>query len=429
MRVRAQQAAGLAGVPALSAGGVPSVVAMSMRLVFDEVLLPNLRERPPALPLLAVRAARRAISIQPEESKAWLVLGQAYWALGRSTTEFSEDARLPLLTRVRYIQTVTALEQAVAFDPDLATAHETLALLFAERGYLDLALRHRTEQLRLERRAGRLPGEDKEAFASRIEHLAGAVEEMRREVEDGENRFAVATSSLAGEPLKRAYIALQNGLTGKAIDDVLLRSHSDLYGVEGIRLLLELLLTTGRARDARVLLDRRELQENSANLGEFVLPAGHRWGYRFRAFDWFDLCQSAAAGATDRAVAALDRLRRPMGVGLDADLVRLKRRLPALYAGEVGMGAVPSAFGPRLVARLIREQDRIRLFQDELLLVEQGDLDVVEGMLLLEAGLPGPAGESFRRSLPLYSRAEETALGLPGQVLARRYLERLRTAR
>jgi hypothetical protein len=429
VRVRARQAAGLVALPALAAGGVPAAVALSMPLVFDEVFLPNLRERPPALPLLAVRAARRAIAIQPEDSRAWLVLGQAHLALGRTTTEASVDARLPLLATVRYIQTVTALEQAVAFDPDLGAAHETLALLFGERGYLDLALRHRAEQLRLERRAGPLPGEDKDAFASRIEHLEGAVEEMRREVEDNENRFAVATASLAGEPLKRAYIALQNGLTGKAIDDVLLRSHSDLYGVEGIRLLLELLLATGRARDARVLLDRRELQENPAGLGDFILPAGHRWGYRFGAIDWFDLCQSAAAGATDRAVAALDRLRRPLEVGLDADLARLKRRLPGLYAGEVGLGVVPGAFLSRLVALLIREQDRLRLFQDELLLVEQADLNVVEGMLLLEAGLPGPAGKSFRKSLPLYGRAEETELGLPGRALARRYLERLQTVR
>jgi hypothetical protein len=282
--------------------------------------------------------------------------------------------------------------------------------------------------LRLTRRDGRLPGEEKDAYAARIERLEAAVEEMRREVEDGENRYAVAAVSLTGEPLKRAYLALQNGLAGKAIDDVLLRSHADLYGVEGIRLLLELLLLTGRARDAGELLDRKEMQSNPGGLGVYSLPAGHRWAYRFGAFDWFDLCRSAARGATDRAVAALDRLRRPMRVVFEQNHKQLRRRFAAQCAGEVGLGAVPGALLPRLVAHLFRQEAGGQLFQTELLLVVQGDLDVVEGMLLLESGLPREAAERFRRGLTLYGRAEKTAPALPGRELGRSYLERLENA-
>jgi hypothetical protein len=427
-RVLARHAAALAGLPALSAGGVPPSVAVTMRLVFDDVFLSDLVERPPALPIVAVRAARRAIAIQPEQANAWLWLAQAYLALGRTTTESSPNARLSVLAEIRYIQTVTALVQAVTLDPNLAAAHETLALLFAERGYLDLALRHRSALLRLTRRAGRLPGEEKDAHAARIERLEGAIEEMRREVEDAENRYAVGAVSLTGEPLKRAYLALQNGLAGKAIDDVLLRSHADLYGVEGIRLLLELLLLTGRAREARELLDRKEMRANPAGLGVYVLPAGHRWAYRFSAFDWFDLCQHAAAGATGSAVAALDRLRQPMRVVFEKNHAQMKRRFCGLCAGEIGLGAVPGALLPRLMAHLIRQQAGMQLEQTELLLVVQGDLDVVEGMLLLESGLPTHAAERFRRALPLYRRAEQTARGLPGRELAQRYLERLDNA-
>jgi hypothetical protein len=426
-RVLARHAAGLAGLPA-SSGGIPSIVALTMRMIFADLFVPDLLERPPALPLLAVRAARRALASQPEQARAWLVLAQAYLALGRTTTESAAHARLAPLSQLRYIHTVTALVQAVTFDPDLAPAHAMLALLFAEHGYLDLALRHRTAQLRLERRNGRMPGLNRDAFATRIEHLEGAVEEMRKEVEDGENRFAVATATLAGEPLKRAQIALQNGLAAKAIDDVLLRSHADLYGVDGIRLLLELLLRTGRARDARDLLDRHEMKANPAGLGVYALSAGHRWNYRFGAYDWFDFCQSAAGGAIDRASAALQRLREPMRVAFDQNLVHLRRHFSVLSAQERGLGAVRGAFMQQLVARLLREQVALQLFQNDLLMMGQADLYVVEGMLLLEAGSPGASVERFRRSLPLYQRAAETAMGMPGREVARRYLERLQPA-
>jgi hypothetical protein len=424
-RVLARHSAGLAGLPALSSGGVPAIVAMTMRAVFDDLFVPDLMERPPALPLLAIRAARRAIAEQPEQGRAWLVLAEAYLAMRRWTTEAGMHARLPLLSEVRYIQTVTALVQAVTLDAGLSHAHASLALLFAERGYLDLALRHRTAELRLTRREGRLPGEDNDSFTKRIEHLEAVVEDMRREVEDAQNRFAVATASLSGEPLKRAQIALQNGLAGKAIDDVLLRSHPDLYHVEGLRLLLDLLLLTGRARDARDLLDRRELQAKPAGLGMYALPAGHRWAYNLGAFDWCDLCQSAAGGATDRAVAALERLRQPMKTGFGQNLNDLRTNFTLLYTREVGLGAVPAALLPRLIVHAFRADVESRLRQNELLLVEQADLDVLEGMLLLEAGLPARAAARFRRSLPLYSQGEKAGVGLPGRELARRYLDRL----
>ncbi len=207
-------------------------------------------------------AARIAIAAHPDDAGAWLVLAQAYLALGQTTTEAVGDAQLVPLAQMRYIQTVTALVQAVTLQPDLAVAHETLAALFAERGYLDLALRHRVIHLRLIRGAGALPGEDGASFAKRIDRNEQAVEQLRQEVEDAENRYAVHAQSLSGEPLKRANLALGQGLAGKTIDDVLLRSHSDLYGVEGLRLLLDLLLLTGRAQDARALLDRRELRAN-----------------------------------------------------------------------------------------------------------------------------------------------------------------------
>jgi tetratricopeptide (TPR) repeat protein len=408
------------------------------------VFLPNLRERPPALPLLGVRAARRAVAVHPDDAGAWLVLARAYLALARTTTEATDHATLLPLAEIRRIQTVTALVQAINCRPDLALAHETLALLYAERQFFDLALAHRRTQLRLVRQAGRSAGEDPTAYAARIERLEEAVEEMERIVFASENRFLVRSQTLAGNPLARARLALRLGLAGKALDDVLLRSHADLYGVEGLRLLLELLLHTGRAQDARDLLDRPEMRRNPDGLGIYDLAATspaparagaaragetragrspRRWSYRFPAHDWFDLCQAAAAGHYDRASRALERMRSRMtdqGARISARFVPVLARC---LTAEVGLGATPAALPLRLANRLQRDPVAGLLVQNQFQLVVRADLHVLEGMLLLERGQPERAGGHFRRSLKLYPQAAETAPALPGQPLAHCYLE------
>jgi tetratricopeptide (TPR) repeat protein len=430
--VLARYAGGLVGVQALSAGTVPAALA---RVVLPGVFLPDLAERPAALPLLAVRAARRAVAEQPEDAGAWLVLAQAYLSLGRTTIEARRDAALPPLAEVRYVQTVTALVQAVTVRPNLAAAHEALASLYTERRYLDLALRHRRTQLRLTRQAGRLPGEKPVVFADRLGRLERMVEGLQRVVEDSENRFVVRTHSLAADPLARAQVALQLGLAGKALDGVLLRSSPDLYGVVGLRLLLELLLHTGRAQDARDLLDRAELRRHPLGLGPYDLvggqQGGRRWGYRFLAYDWFDLCQAAAVGNYEAASAALQRLRDRLQREGPTILARLRPALARWLASKWGLWAVPPALGPRLTALLLeRAGDQVTAMLSESLFLPaaRADLHVVEGMLLLERGLPEQAGTEFRRARALYRRSRASALVLPGRPLTQRYLERLRQA-
>jgi hypothetical protein len=249
-------------------------------------------------------------------------------------------------------------------------------------------------------------------------------------VQDSENRFLVHSQPLAADPLGRARLALQLGLAGKALDEVLLRSHPDLYGIEGLRLLLELLLLTGRARDARDLLDREELRRRPDALGFFDLPGagndGRRWGYRFLAFDWFDCCQAAAAGDYDRACRALERLDERMERQGKHNSDLLGPAAARQLTSEVGLGAVPAALPLRIYARLQREQAAGLVVQNQFQLVERADLNALGGMLLLERGLPEQAGEHFRHSLALYRLAADSAPALPGQLLARWYLERLR---
>jgi hypothetical protein len=424
--VRARHLAGLVGLPALPAGAVPTVTAIGTRLGMQGLFLAGLVERPPALPLLAVRAARGAVATSPDDGGTWLTLARAFLWLGRTTTEGSEYAYLPPLAQLRHVQTATALVQAVNWRPDLIGAHETLGLLFAERQHFDLALKHREIQLRLTRRAGRLPGEDAVAFRERLGRLEQIVEQVRRTVEDSENRFVVRSFNLAGKPLERARLAVQLGLTGKALDEVLLRSSPDLYGVEGLRLLLELLLSTGRAQEARDLLDRDEMRARPTALGLYELPFPHgdeRLAYQFLAYDWFDLCQAVGAGDYERAAAAIARLQKrteqaeafggPLRAGVEAQL-----------ASEVGLGAAPESLFLRAYQRQKREAITRLYVQNRFGLAERADLHVIEGMLLLERGLPGQAGEQFRRALQWYRKADH-APARPGEPLARRYLERI----
>ncbi len=114
-----------------------------------------------------------------------------------------------------------------------------------------------------------------------------------------------------------------------------------------------------------------------------------------------------------------------MRIGFDRNLASLRLRLPVLYATELALGAAPDSLMSKRIARLLREEGGMHLVQNALLLVERADLDVIEGMLFLEYGLTPRARECFGRSEPLYRQAEETALALPGQFLARRYLNRL----
>jgi hypothetical protein len=395
------------------------------------VFVPDLQERPPALPLLGVRAARRAVAAHPDDANAWWVLALATLYLDRTTTESATPVRLAPLAEVRSIQIATALRQAITLKPDLAVAHDKLALLFRDRGYLDLALHHRKIQLQLTRDAGRLPGEDSADFKERLAQLERSVEQMQATVDTSENRFTVHGQALAADPLARARLAVELGLAGKALDDVLLKSDPDLYGKPGLRLLLELLLGTGRAQEARILLDREELRRNPEGLGDHMLMAsrldGQRWGYLFSdsAYDWFDLCQAAAAGHYGHATRTLERLRRPLEEKGDQARAYLEDQLKWRVPAEMGLVVTPPPIGLRLWATLQRELTAAQLVQSHFVPVERADLHALEAMLLLEWGRSGEAAEQFRHALALYDQADDTVPARPGVDLVRRYLARM----
>ncbi len=305
-----------------------------------------------------------------------------------------------------------------------------LAHLYAERRYFDLALRHQEIHLQLVRQAGSRSGEDEQTFADRIDRLEVAVQQLRIRVQDRENRFVLRSYALTADPLARARIALELDLAGKALDEVLLKSHSDLYGVEGLRMILELMLTTGRAQEAGELLARPEFRQKPEGLGVYELAGvrqrGQRISYRFPAFDWFSICQSAATGNYDQALGVLERLRNQLEREETSMVQRLRPGYTKMLASEIGLRSAWRIVPPSLFVSLDNERVSDWLVQGRFMTVERADLHVLEGMLLLERGRPTQAGQHFSRSLKFYASARDSALVLPGLPLAQRYLERIR---
>ena len=384
-------------------------------------------ERSPALPLLAVRAARTGIAIHPLGDDAWLGLARAYLLLGRGSWEATAGADLTMLRYLRHVQVVSALQFVAMRNPDSLMAHELLAGAFGERRVFDLALQHRREQMRLLKRSP-FAGETLESRGERIERLQQIIDEHERTVQDGENRFLVHTFSLSGNPLERAQLARDLGLGGKAID-VLVHSHPDLYGVDGIRLLLDLLLQAGRLNEARILLDREELVRNPGALDLYRLPGGTKngkpWRYAIPAYDWFDFCESAAAGRYDRADLALERLRERLeGVESMAtpQVMGLHLRT-ALF--ELGSATMPAALFARVPGADQREAWAVRTGETRFLSTVRADLHVLGGLLKLERGVAPAADEEFRRALTLYERDVSASSVYPGRPLALRYRDAL----
>jgi hypothetical protein len=396
-------------------------------------LLESAGAHSPALPLLAVRAARVGIEIDSNDPVAWLVLGGGYILLGERTWEREAGADLSLLESVRLLQATGALTQAVLLSPDSLPAHQTLARVFLRQNVLDLAHRHAAVAARLVRRSGAMIMESAEDFSERAARADALVDALLGSVQEAQNRFLVRTANLAGDPLARARAAAELGLKQQAID-VLLASHPDLYGASGVGLLAELLLQTGQVEECRALLDRTELRRNPNALGNYTLPRkpnpdGSRWPYQLPAYDWLDLCQCAAAGRYAGAQDAISRLCDRLAVREQSEMLVVTDTAAAVLGIEVGLGVPPAP----VLTRLLNARDRVTIgatvAQTRSLAVTRADLLTIAGVLDLERGEPGTATVRFTDALGLYAAAPGFAVSKPGEPLAVRYDKAIRAAR
>jgi tetratricopeptide (TPR) repeat protein len=444
-------AASLVGLPALPQA-VPQAsleIILSRHVLFppgDSTFLvrdqlgpffAHIVDRSPALPLLAVGAARRAVAAHPRDSNAWLRLGQAYLLLRNSTCEHSSAGLLPPLTYLRHVQIVTALEQALRLEPDLEAAHHELALLYGERKYIDRALEHHRQAGRLSRRAGQRADESVAEFTDRMQLLDRDTSLLEEQVQKGEQIFAGGSRTLQGNRLAEAAMALNLGLVRKAVDEILLPSPADLLGPAGIKLELELLLSLGRVEEVRVILKEKALRARRHALLFQDLPPPKRpdgtelypLPYHWPAYDWLHLLQAAAVGDYAEGREAVRAIRD----GLHAGHERLKQRLrdfepsavrlvPALLSGPT------PPFLPTLAAQALaglHHETTLLRRGEPALRSQEADLYVLEGLLALEQGhIPG-ARLAFQEAEKLCREPSGEAISFAGRPIAAAYLQKL----
>ena len=334
----------------------------------------------PAGPLLAVRSARQAIAINPDDGAAWLELARAYSLLAARVENRLANAS-GMLKELRRAQRVTALNQAVICNPESEAARDALAAILGEVGYADLSLRHRRVQLGLARRRG---------DRTRTADLSELVAAMENDLLDRESLFHVRTPGMSGDPLGRARIAISLGLASQAID-ILLKSSPDLYGADGLKLLTGLLIGSGQAAEAHTLLHRDEIRKNPAQLGVHEIVSlsadGQRIVYRVAAYEWFQFMLAASAGVTSVSVQLEQMEKQLIGeVGaLRGVIQRIRPPLAITLAIETGL-APTGMWMPRFINGLRREEFLVPIAQSRLLIAEHGDLKALEACIALESG-------------------------------------------
>jgi hypothetical protein len=444
-------AAGLTGLPALpsAAPWTALQIVSSHNVLFPRADTPtfllrdqlgpffaHLTERPPALPLLAVRAARRTVAENPEDGNAWLRLGQAYRLVRLVTSERSGEGVLPPLTQIRNVQIITALEQAVRLDPDLEAAHHELAHLYGEHRYLDLALRHLREELRLSRRAGAQPGETAAEYAYRQELLERDVVRLEEDVTKRQSAFAVQSRPLQGDRVKSAGMAVQLGLPGMALEKILLETPPEVLGLPGVDMELELLLSLGRAEEVRENLNDERLRAGKDKLPYHDLPAPpgadgsplYTVPYHWPAYEWLAVLQGAALGDYTLARQALNTIRSGQFAARQRVLAQLREfrhdfpiLVPALVSGPL---AYLPAFMALTVAHLDVQRNVLQM-GEPMLLGQEADLCVLEGLLALEDGETDVARTAFAEAQQLTGRPAEAAVPFAGRRIAISYLRKL----
>jgi hypothetical protein len=385
--------------------GFGAAIDVGLHMSEFGLFIPYLDPGPPEFALLALRAARRAVAADPNDANAWLRLGQAYVSLRLRTREGAWGRDLPPLDVLRHVQIATALENAVRLEPNLLVAHQLLANLYIERQFLDLALDHRRKELELTRAAGPRPGEQRDAFMTKLESDEKRLREMEKQVNDRQNQFNVQSGNLSSKPLEQASTALKLGLARKALDDVMLKSDVRLFGVGGAQLQLHLLLMTGRAEAAREMLADPDVQEKREHMDFTALSS--RFGpkypaeYRMLAYDWFSALVGAASGDYDQAERSLRAIDQRTQVDADDEAEKVRVRLATLLAAEIGAFARPEMFIYQ--ARIRENRESFQLLAQSLPMSKllRADLRAVAGLLAVERGDIAAAREHFRQSLSL----------------------------
>jgi hypothetical protein len=347
---------------------------------------------PAAAPLLAVRAARRAIATSPDYPRSYLILAEAYATLWRDQEEHWVGRSLPaqeLFPRqtLRETQMLTALEYYVMLVPQDEDAHQKLAQNYARLGYWDLALDHLRAAAESAAARGPMWRESRDEFKQRLEQMNKDLEQLKANVKKREEDYQVDTQD---KPLSRKVPkALQNGLIKKA-RDLLLQADPVQFGPGEIDMLLRLLLTTGRPDQARaVLSEGAEGLRSSLGL----------------KYEWYNALIGAACGNYKEAGQFLDEYT----VHFEQSILERVLRLLQVQTFDGGLS-------PQSLFDVNTASTRLR---------ELADWRVLCGLLALEAGENAVAAKQFQAALDI---AHRKRLPFESQPIAERYLQLIKAS-
>lgn len=396
------------GVIGCGSGSEPMATASALALRLHLNLPP-----PPPAPeplFLAVRAARRALSTNPDDGNAFLLLGEAYLRLARRTPEAAWQTMLPSLSALRRVQMLTALEQAALLRPDLEQAHALLAQLYIEpspmfeEGQGDRCLDH----LRACRRLAEHAPERRDALEKEARRLQDLVDQAEK----------VYQANLAGKTdpskvLARARLAARYGLSRQALE-MLLASYPAIYGKAGVEYELELMLQAGQSYQVRDILEPKHEKQ--------IDPLQYHW-----------FTTRAAAGSGDYAEgdAELDKggeLLRQLRLTKDSPVPLPLRSAMAVRVAEVVLlrpDEAAGAAGKALALHLQPECFKV-LEAPAGYLRQEADRLVLRGMLALEAGEVEAAQERFRAAVEVWDSGNAAGgLDFPSRPIAQEMLRQL----
>jgi hypothetical protein len=358
-----------------------------------EVLMPGEEAGPPGALLFIVRYARQAVAASPDQPHAYTQLAAAYNYIAHT----QEDRWVPASANraatprqdLRRVQITTALEQylklrfAERAGPEDRMAHQLLMEAYSQLNYLDLAQEHRKFIAAMILGAGPENGQTVEAFRQRSEDIAKQIQQYDEDLNKRRNSFEVAAQN---QPLvRRVQIALGHGLGQRALQ-LLLEADMTQFKEDEIRLVLELLLSQGRAAD--VLQQMRE---------EFRRFLG-------MSYDWYKAQSAAAMGNYEESYQALEGAIDH----LENMCIQSAMQLSAsqIIHGESG----DVITGQRTLIELRRQQ---------------ADFITLAGIVALEQGEIARARDQFSRALGMGAGHGFVFESLP---IARRYLDFIQAA-
>jgi tetratricopeptide (TPR) repeat protein len=396
-------------IPAAPATGAPSMTpAMALAMQLAEAQVSAMDEADPAWLFLAIRAARRAVHAHPDDDQAWQLLGDAYNLLHQHSAERAEFVRWFDFRQLSNAQIVGAWRQALRLNPNLDSVRLSLANHYRLLDQPELALPLFQELLARQRAAGPGKGETAEQFATRMRGMTESVKSLEQSVDRQRDLFEINSQNLKTED--RCEQAASRGLAQTALD-IMLSADPASFGRPGLKMEMELLLLAGRVYDVRDWL----IDDYIAVMTELD-------------FRWAKARVYAAIGDYAKADETLQRMAE-ISLGSSPGKATTIYTRASMQVGGLVLQALQQNQTPLTV--LQTQVDRAQAFNtlrdQSQFLAQFAELQVLRGLLALEAGDMERARTCFQTSLRMWGSGEVARTGggidFNGRRLSQHYLQ------